>query len=187
MGGPFDARGLLEPNGQRPATGRGAFVQRDEQRGLKETKPQDKIGVKRRRERVALIEGLVNAATGLVQLGVVHGHAHESSRTQPERPFKDRGEQSLRLPVHARAQEILGRPVALLPAIGPDDPRQRPAPQTHQGPDEKQAPEDASGKRNATKHGKNWKARKENVQTPGTRGCNPLSHRSAEPQPLGKE
>ena len=132
LAGPLDARGFLEANGQRPATGGAAFVQGNEQGGLKEPKSQNRIGVEGRRKRVAPMERLLDAPAGLMQLGVVHGHAHEPSRTQFQTSLEDGGKQPLRLPLHARVQEVLGRPVALFPTIGPDDARQRPAPQTHQ-------------------------------------------------------
>src|ERR1035437_4330029 len=86
-----------------------------------------------RRERVALIERLLDTATGLGQARVIYRDAHQLSGTVSQGPFEDGSKQLLRLPLTTRMQKILRAPTAILAAVGPDDARQATPAQTHQG------------------------------------------------------
>src|ERR1017187_559257 len=85
-----------------------------------------------RRQRIALIEGLLDTTTGLVQTGVIYGYAHQPSRAVNQRPLEDGSKQLLGLPITAGMKIVLGAPTAKLAAEGPNDTCQTPSAQTHQ-------------------------------------------------------
>src|SRR6516225_3249833 len=88
--------------------------------------------MERRRQRIALIEGLRNTTTGLGQARVIDRYAHQPSRTVSQGALEDGPKQLLRLPLTAGVQEILCTPTAILAAVGPDEARQATPPQADQ-------------------------------------------------------
>lgn len=108
-------------------------MQRQQQGSLQEAQAQHQIDVKRRRERIALIERLGNRATRFAQPGIVQRHPHQPLRTVRQGSLQNRLEQLLRLPLAARMEEILGTPTPVLAAVGPNDAGQAAAPHTDQG------------------------------------------------------
>src|SRR6266480_8059286 len=92
-----------------------------QQGSLQEAQTQHQIEVKRRRQRIALIERLRNRASGLAQAGIVEGHADQTLGAIRQSALQDRLKQLLRLPLAARVKKILRAPTAVLAAVGPDD------------------------------------------------------------------
>jgi hypothetical protein len=89
---------------------------------LQKAQPEQQIDMERGRQWIALNEGLLDAASGLVQPRVVSRHADTAPLAERERPLEDRGEQPLRLPAAAGVQEVLRPPAPVLATIRPDDP-----------------------------------------------------------------
>src|SRR5450631_2053225 len=88
--------------------------------------------MKRRRHRIALIERLLDGASGFVQFSVVDSDADQALRTIFQTTFEDGLEQLLRLPLAARVEEILRAPTTVLTAVGPDDAGEAAPPQADQ-------------------------------------------------------
>ena len=59
-------------------------MQRHQQRSLQKTQAQHQIDVKGRRQGIALIERLLDGASGLAQFRVVEGYANQALRLLPE-------------------------------------------------------------------------------------------------------
>jgi hypothetical protein len=109
-------------------------MQRYQQGSLQEAQAQHQVGMKRRGQGIAMISRLGNTTAGFAQLGVIHRHTHQRAGTPGQSLFQDGSKQLLGIPDAAGMQKILGAPVAVLAAIGPDDARQGTAPQTDQQP-----------------------------------------------------
>jgi hypothetical protein len=97
---------------------------------LQKAQTEHQVDVKGRRERIALIKGLGNSATGFAQAGVIDRHAHQAARAIGQGAPQHVVEQCGRIPLTAGVQEVLARPVALLAAVGSDDARQTASAQT---------------------------------------------------------
>ena len=128
----FDDRDLLELDWQGAATDTGAPVERHPQRGLQKAQAEHQVGMKGGRQRIVLIEGRPDQTAALAQARVVDGHPHPSARAVSQPALQDRGKQLLRLPADAGMREVFGAPVALGPALGPDDAGQGAASQANQ-------------------------------------------------------
>ena len=131
-GGLFDSGHFLEADGQAPRADLSHAVHGHQQGSLQEAQPQHQIHVEGRRQRIALIERLLDTAPGLGQASVIDRYSHQPSGTVGQGPFEDGSKQLLRLPLAARMQEILRAPTAMLAAVGPNDAGQTASAQTHQ-------------------------------------------------------
>src|SRR5258708_17243517 len=80
-----------------------------------------------------MVGGRDDGAAGLAPPGVVSRHADQAAATIAQGLFEQWGKQLLGIPLGARMQEVVSRPAALLPAIGPQDARERGAAQHQQG------------------------------------------------------
>ena len=80
--------------------------------------------MKGRRKRIALVEGMGDAQSGLAQARIVHGHPHQAAWTPGQSALQDGGKQLLRVPLRARVQKVLGAPTALFASVGPNHARQ---------------------------------------------------------------
>src|SRR5450631_179594 len=85
-----------------------------------------------RRQRIPLIESLLDTTTGLSQAGVIDGYAHQPARAVNQRPLEDGTKQFLGLPITAGMKKVLGAPTTKLAAVGPNDAGQTASAQTHQ-------------------------------------------------------
>jgi hypothetical protein len=95
----LDARHFLEADGQAARADRGQAIGGNQQRSLQKAQPQHQIHMKGRRQRIALIESLLNTTTSFGQAGVIDGYAQQASRAVNQRFFKDRTKQLLGLPI----------------------------------------------------------------------------------------
>ena len=117
----FDAGDFLETDGQPPCADLSQAVHGHQQGSLQEAQSQRQIDMEGRRERVALIERLLDTAAGLGQARVIYRDAHQLSGTVSQCPFEDGSKQLLRLPLTTRVQKVLRAPTAMLAAVGPND------------------------------------------------------------------
>ncbi len=108
-------------NARVPTTGSVA-VQRYQQRSLQEAQTQHQIEVKRRRQRIALIERLRNRASGLAQAGVVDGHADQMLGAIRQSALQDRVETTCCGSQWQREwRKYSALPTAVLTAVGPEN------------------------------------------------------------------
>src|SRR5258708_1690683 len=126
-------RNLLKSDGQSTGADLGPAEQRHQQRGLQEAQAEHQVDVKLGRKRIALIEGLRNARSGFAQTRVIDGHANVAAGTPREGALENGGEQLGRIPLRAREEKVIGAPVFVRAAVGPNDARQGATPQTDQG------------------------------------------------------
>jgi len=89
-------------------------MQGRQQRSLQEAQTEHQIDMERRRQRIALIERLLEGAAGFTQTRVVDGHAHQALRAVLQGTLQDRLKQLLRVPLATRVQKIFGAPTAVL-------------------------------------------------------------------------
>lgn len=82
-------------------------MQGDKQGSLEEAEPEHEVAVERGRERIALVESRLNAATGFAKAGVIDRHADQPPRTVCQSALQNRGEEFLRVPLRARVQVVL--------------------------------------------------------------------------------
>ena len=99
-------------------------MQRNQQRGLQVTQSPQQADMKRRRERIALIERLPNLGAALAQAGLVDRHPGQPPVAQRQSALEDRREQLLRLPTPTRVEKVFAAAAALFAAVGPDDARE---------------------------------------------------------------
>lgn len=119
---PLDARRLLEPYRDCPGAQAGFdALGWHKNRSLKKTQPPHQVHMEWRRHRIALLEGLRNAATCFVQTGIVQSHSDQGAFAQRQSLFEDGSEQGLRFPLASRVQVVLGGPRLLFISVGPDD------------------------------------------------------------------
>jgi hypothetical protein len=83
-------------------------------------------------QRIALVEGLLDTASGLAQARIVEGYPDQALRAKSQSPLQDGPKQLLGLPAAAGMQEILRAPTAQLASVGPDDAGKTTPPQAHQ-------------------------------------------------------
>ena len=81
-------------------------MKRYEKGGLQETQAQNKIGVERRGQGVALVKSLDNAPAGLVQLGIIDGDAYKRAFTLGQGSFPNRVEELLGVPLGAAVHVV---------------------------------------------------------------------------------
>lgn len=117
----FDPRNLLETDGQGPGADLGAAIAGNQQGSLQEAEAQHQIHMEGRRQRVALIKGLLDGAAGLVQSCVIDRDPDQPAGTVCEGVAQHRCKQGLWLPLATRVEKVFGAPTALLAAVGPDD------------------------------------------------------------------
>jgi hypothetical protein len=96
-------------------------MQWHQQRGLQEAQTQRQIDMKRRRQRIALIERLWNRAAGFAQPRIVNGDTDQPLRAMLQGLLENGTEQILRFPPAAGMEKVLCAPTAVLAAVGPDD------------------------------------------------------------------
>src|ERR1035441_2424298 len=128
----LDPGHFLEADGQSPRADRRQAIGGHQQGSLQEAQPQHQIHMEGRRQRIALIERLLDTATGLAQAGIIYRYAHQPARAVRQRPLKDGTKQLLGLPITTGMKKVLGAPTAKLAAVGPNDAGQTPSAQTHQ-------------------------------------------------------
>ena len=75
---PFNHGGLLKIDGNAAGTDWGFTIQRQQQRGLEKTQALHEIDVKRRRQRIPLVESLLNHGAGFMQASVIDGDSHDA-------------------------------------------------------------------------------------------------------------
>lgn len=99
-------------------------IKRNQQRHLQEAQAEHKVEAEFGGEGIALIEGGLNVATGLVQAGVIDGNSDITPFAPGQRTLEDGLKKDLGAPGGAGVQAVIGAPVLLLTAEGPDGARQ---------------------------------------------------------------